>query len=262
MRALTATALDGRPTGEPAFDALGVVAAECAIPAPLAHDLIAGFALDAAEWQPRSEEDLYGYCYHAAGTVGVMMAIVMGVSPKDDAVLDRACDLGLAFQLANIARDIREDEGVGRCYLPLDWLAEMDIPPGEHMKPPYRDRLVVLAKRLADRAAAFEESARAGATALPFRSAWAVLAAAGIYGGIARAVVRRGGQAWDRRVATTKAEKLGWIARALWQAARRGEWRDPPRADLWRRPHLPRHVASEEAGARRALPRAARDQGR
>ncbi len=70
-----------------------------------------------------------------------MMAVVMGVSPDDEETLDRACDLGLAFQLGNIARDISEDDAAGRCYLPEEWLAEKDIPPGQHMKPPYRTRL-------------------------------------------------------------------------------------------------------------------------
>src|SRR3546814_19241962 len=75
------------------------------------------------------------YCYHVAGAVGCMMAILMGVDPGDEATLDRACDLGLAFQLANHARDISEDEAAARCYLPEEWLAEMDVPPGAHMKP-------------------------------------------------------------------------------------------------------------------------------
>ncbi|HEY0270447.1 MAG TPA: phytoene/squalene synthase family protein, partial [Sphingomonas sp.] len=186
MRARTAQALSGEATGDPAFDALGVVAAETGLPARYADDLIDGFALDARGWRPRTEADLYTYCYHVAGAVGCMMAVVMGVDPADQATLDRACDLGLAFQLANIARDIGEDDAAGRCYLPMEWLAEMDIPPGEHMKPPYRKRLAVLARRLADRAEHYEASARTGAGALSFRSAWAVLAAAGIYGDIAR----------------------------------------------------------------------------
>ena len=111
MRTRTAQALAGEPTGDPAFDALGVVAAETRLPARYAHDLIDGFALDAQEWRPRSEADLMRYCYHVAGAVGCMMAVVMGVDPADEATLDRACDLGLAFQLANIARDVRR----GRC---------------------------------------------------------------------------------------------------------------------------------------------------
>jgi phytoene synthase len=235
IRARTAQALAGEATGDPAFDALGLVAAETRLPARYAHDLIDGFALDAQEWRPRTEADLYTYCYHVAGTVGCMMAVVMGVDPADDATLDRACDLGLAFQLANIARDIGEDAAAGRCYLPEAWLAEMDIPPGEHMKPPYRKRLAVLARRLADRAEQFEASARTGAAALSYRSAWAVLSAAGIYGDIAREVAKRGEQAWDTRVSTSKGDKLGWIATAAWQAARRSRLPAVSRDGLWTR---------------------------
>ncbi|MGJ3628707.1 hypothetical protein AB5I41_20600 [Sphingomonas sp. MMS24-JH45] len=61
------------------------------------------------------------------------------------------------------------------------------------MKPPFRDRLVVLARRLATRAACHEDSARVGAKRLPPRSAWAVLAAAGIYADRARGGAARGG---------------------------------------------------------------------
>jgi phytoene synthase len=237
VRTLSDMALDGQPTGEPAFDALGVVARETGLPRRFVHDVIDGFQLDADDWRPRTENDLYRYCYHVAGAVGCLMAVVMGVSPEDDATLDRACDLGLAFQLANIARDIDEDDRVARCYLPDEWLAEMDMPPGQHMKPPYRPRLAVLARRLASRAQQHEDSAAIGTKALSFRSAWAVLAAAGIYGDIARTVAARGERAWDNRVTTSKAAKLGWIARAAVRAARRGSLPDTPRdRRLWTRP--------------------------
>lgn len=237
LRALTHAAFRDEPTGDPAFDGLAVVVRETGLPQRFADDLIDGFVLDAEEWQPRSEADLYRYCYHVAGAVGCMMAVVMGVDPADEATLDRACDLGLAFQLANIARDIEEDDRAGRCYLPQEWLAEMDVPPGQHMKPPFRSRLTVLARRLATRAALHEESARGGTPALSLRSAWAVLAAAGIYGDIAREVARRGDHAWDHRVHTTKAEKLRWIARAGVQAWRRKRYAGAVRPTvLWTRP--------------------------
>jgi phytoene synthase len=238
VQALTEQALAGVPTGEPAFDALAMVAAETGMPHHLPRDLIAGFAMDAEDWRPRSEDDLLRYCYHVAGVVGVMMAIVMGVDPADEAVLDRACDLGLAFQLANIARDLSEDDAVGRCYLPIEWLVEIDVPPGEALRPAYRERLGMLGRRLAQRAGAYEQSARHGTPALSFRSAWAVLSAAGIYGDIAREVARRGAHAWDSRVVISRKAKLAWVGRAGWQAARRHRlWRgDAGRGGLWTRP--------------------------
>jgi 15-cis-phytoene synthase len=234
---LTEAALAGEPTGDPAFDALGVVARETGLPAAWARDLIEGFRLDAAGWRPRTEDDLYRYAYHVAGAVGLMMAVVMGVAPDDVATLDRACDLGLAFQLANIARDLAEDDAGGRCYLPADWLATAGIADAP-LAPPNRTALAALARRLTDAAARFEASARGGAPALPYRSAWAVLAAADIYGAIGREVARRGARAWDARVTTGKAAKAGFIARAaLAAAARRALYPPRPRpADLWARP--------------------------
>ena len=220
---LTTRALGGEATGDPAFDALGLVVQECAIPHRYAYDLIEGFALDAAGWHPRSEADLLRYCYHVAGAVGCMMAVIMGVDPEDEETLARAADLGKAFQLANIARDISEDDAAGRCYIPDDWLAEADIPPGEQMRPFYRARLADIGWWLADMAQDFEESARIGARKLPFRARWAVLAAAGIYGDIAREVARLGQSAWDRRVRVGRRRKLGWIAKSLGQAIRSAE---------------------------------------
>ena len=237
VSAMTEAALKGEIVGDPAFDALRIVAAETQMPPEFARDLIAGFALDARDWRPRSEADLYKYCYHVAGVVGCMMAVAMGVSPDDAATLDRACDLGMAFQLSNIARDIEEDDRVGRCYVPEEWLVEMDIPPGQHMKPPFRSRLSVLARRLADRSAEFEASARIGTPALPFRSAWAVLSAADIYGAIGRTVAERGDHAWDHRVTTSKLDKLKFIARSAVAAAeRRRRYPPEPRTIAWVRP--------------------------
>ncbi len=235
MATLTDAALAGHVIGVPAFDALRIVAGETGLPTHYAHDLIQGFRLDAEDWRPRTEADLLTYCYHVAGVVGCMMAVIMGVAPDDEAVLDRACDLGMAFQLANIARDIAEDAAAGRCYLPTDWLAEMGIAPDAVLAD--RNALAVLARRLTDRAAAFEASARMGTRALSFRSAWAVLAAAAIYGAIGRDVAARGPAAWDARVSTSGVDKLRFIARAWGDARRRMTVEEVPRDQgLWRRP--------------------------
>ncbi len=232
VRERTAAALAGEWVGDAAFDALRIVAAETGMPHRFAWDLIEGFALDAEDWRPQTEDDLLRYCYHVAGVVGCMMAVVMGVAPDDEAVLDRACDLGLAFQLANIARDIGEDAEAGRCYLPADWLAEVGLTAADPMAD--RNALAILGTRLADRAEGYEISARGGAAALSFRSAWAVLAAADIYGGIARKVRARGPQAWDSRTTTSGGEKLGAIVKAWGQAKRRAP--TPRPAGLWTRP--------------------------
>jgi len=218
VRVLTRRALEGQPTADPAFDAFGVVAQEARLGPELADDVIEGFALDAAGWRPRSEEDLIRYCYHVAGAVGVMMARVMGVPADEEDTLDRACDLGIAFQLCNIARDVSEDDAAARCYLPVEWLVEADIPPGQHMKPMYRAALARLVKRLVDVAEIYEASARLGTAALSFRQRWAVLTAANVYLAIGQKVRERGERAWDHRVTTSLRAKLGAVFKGFMEA--------------------------------------------
>ena len=231
IRETTDRALAGEQVGLAPFDALRIVSAECGIPRRFVDDHLDGFALDADGWRPQGEDDLLRYCYHVAGAVGCMMAIVMGVSPDEEETLDRAADLGIAFQLANIARDIVEDHGVGRLYLPTEWLGAGGMEPGD------RAALAVIAERLAALVADYEASARIGAARLPFRSRWAVLAAANIYGAIARKVVARGEGAWDSRTVVHKPAKLAFVVKALAQCA------DHPtvteRNGLWTRPHRP-----------------------
>jgi len=220
-RTLTERALSGETVNVPAFDALRVVAAECGIPRRFVDDHLAGFALDAEGWSPANQADLLRYCYHVAGAVGCMMAVVMGVSPDDEETLGRASDLGIAFQLANIARDIVEDHGVGRIYLPADWLAEAGIDRAALPAPENRRALADLAARLAALAETYEASARIGAQRLPLRSRWAVLSAANIYGQIARRVVARREAAWDSRTVIGKRAKFGHVASAFLSAVRR-----------------------------------------
>ena len=228
IRILTERALDGQPTAEMAFDAFGQVAAECRLTAEDASDVMEGFALDAQGWRPRTEDDLMRYCFHVAGSVGVMMAKVMGVSADDHETLDRACDFGLALQLVNIARDVSEDDARGRCYIPTEWLAEADIPPGVRLRPEYRDRLVELVARLLDMADRHEAAARFGANGLSFRQRWAVLSAMRIYAAIGRQVRAAGPHAWDHRVRIGHLARLGHVIaafpEALLEAPEPGEW--------------------------------------
>jgi 15-cis-phytoene synthase len=212
---LTDRALAGEWVGQAPFDGLRLLCAEVPVPIAMIHDHIAGFALDADGWRPETQADLIRYCHHVAGIVGQMMAIVMGISPNDRDTLDRAEHLGLAFQLANIARDVREDAEAGRCYLPAAWLAELGLKSDALLAKESRDQVALLTHRLANLAEEYERSARIGARRLPFRARWAVLAAAGIYGGIARKVAQRGARALDRRVVTSGTAKLGAVLQAL-----------------------------------------------
>lgn len=215
VEALTLRALGGERLGLLPYDALAAVAAECRIPERLVRDHLAGFALDQTGWRPSDEEDLLRYCYHVAGAVGCMMAVVMGVPPGEEATLARAADLGIAFQLSNIARDIAEDKEAGRCYVPEAWLAEEGLAAADPNDP----ALLPLVRRIVDLAIAHEASALPGVARLPFRARWAVLSARGIYGRIGRKVAALGPAAWDRRVTVPRREKLSVMTGAFAAAA-------------------------------------------
>lgn len=208
IRAETDKALSGKATGYVPFDALATVAAETHIPADLPHDHLGGFARDASGWQPETGEELLSYCYQVAGAVGVMMAHVMGVDPTDRDTLDRASDLGIAFQLANIARDVVEDAKVGRTYLPKEWLAAEGLDGADLTDSANRPALARVTRRLTELAALYRKSSRVGAARLPFRSRWAVLSAARIYGEVAVRAAELGERAWDKRISISKGEKL------------------------------------------------------
>jgi phytoene synthase len=208
IRAKTDTVLNGGKVDDARFDALALLLTETTLPPRYPRLAVDGLAMDVADFRPRDEEELFRYCHHVAGAPAAMAAIAMGVGLGDAAMLERAGDLGIGCRLAALARDISEDAAAGRCYLPDDWLSEMDIPPGEHMKPPYRKRLAVLAERLADRAETFIASACRGVPDLPFRPAWAVLTIAAIHRDILSDVVARGEHGWDHRTSSSRADRI------------------------------------------------------
>jgi len=208
FRTKTAIALDGGKSGDAAFDGLALLIAEAGIPADYPRLVVDGLAMDAADFRPHDEAALFRYCHLVAGVPAVMAAIACGVAADDAATLGRAADLGIGCRLAAIARDISVDAASDRCYLPDGWLSEMDIPPGEHMKPPYRKRLAVLAQRLASHAEGFLGSAREGVAALPFRLAWVTLTVIAVHRDILEDVIARREHGWDHRPTSGSLDRI------------------------------------------------------
>ncbi|WP_242076703.1 phytoene/squalene synthase family protein [Brevundimonas diminuta] len=235
LRLRTAAALAGEPQTDPVFTAFQRVAMRHGIPADEAMDLLQGFEMDVVGRRYDTLEDTLDYAYHVAGVVGVMMARIMGV---DDApTLRRAQDLGLAFQLTNIARDVVEDAKGGRVYLPGAWLDEAGVPRDQVDQPQHRAAVARTAQRLVAAAEPFYASARWGLRDLNPRSAWAIATARGVYRSIGRHVSRAGVSAWDGRTSVDKAGKLMLLGRggliALW-CKTLDAWREPPpRPALW-----------------------------
>ncbi len=237
LRRLTCQALETDQPCPPEFQALREVARAHAIPPaqPLAH--LEGFGMDVEGRRYQTLDDTLTYAFHVAGVVGVMMAEIMGV--KQRPTLQRACDLGLAFQLTNIARDVVEDARNGRLYLPADWLAAEGIEPtvAAVAEPANRVAVARVVGRLLDTADGYYRSARDGLPYLPIRSAWAIASARGVYRAIGRIVRQRGATAWDRRASVSSLGKLvllgrgallAWAARLYdGQLKREGLWTPP-----------------------------------
>jgi phytoene synthase len=241
IRDLTERALAGQDVEEPAFRGLQHIVERYGIPKRHPMDLIEGFAMDAAEYRYETLEDTLLYCYHVAGVVGVMMAYVMGV--KDPAILRRAADLGIAFQLTNIARDVLDDAQAGRCYLPRELLREHGVPPDDLEDPRYRSGLVNVAKALLQVADRYYESAAEGVRALPLRAAWAICTARGVYRDIGEIVLAQGEAAWQQRAVVSKGRKLFWVVAGGLRAMiavglRRFRQMSPRATDLWIKPGI------------------------
>jgi phytoene synthase len=232
LRAETLAALRGDERVSAPFAALRTVARRHEFPERWPLDLIDGMAMDVEGRCYHGLEDTLDYAYHVAGVVGVMMARVMGV--RDETVLDRACDLGLAFQLTNIARDVVDDARIGRVYLPRAWLdaagAEVD---GATPSP----ELYAVILRLLEAAEPYYASARAGLSALPLRAAWSIAAALRIYRAIGTRIRAEGPRAYRARIGTGRATKARLALWALSDAGRSRLGRPATgRACLWTRP--------------------------
>ncbi|MFZ4807134.1 MAG: phytoene/squalene synthase family protein [Hyphomicrobiaceae bacterium] len=236
----TRAALAGN-ADDPVFVALARVVAAHDIPHRHPFELLEGFRMDAEGRHYQTIEDTLSYCYHVAGVVGVMMARIMGA--RDLATLRRAQDLGLAFQLTNIARDVVADAEAGRVYLPQQWLDEAGLKRSDILDPGRRTQLAAVVHRLLHVAEPYYKSSGRGLAELPWRAAWAVAAAGTVYREIGEVVKNRGPAAWDRRAVVRRRRKIGAVvtglamalASRLPAASRADSPRDPT---LWTKPEL------------------------
>ena len=231
----TEAAMAGETMDDPVFAAFQRVYTDCEIPRRFPLDLLQGFAMDVDQMAYESFDDTLLYCYHVAGVVGAMMATIMGVS--DRATIDRAVDLGIAFQLTNISRDVMEDAADGRLYLPANWLREAGAPvdPGDF--PGREAQVFAVVERMLAEADRYYESSLSGIARLPFRCAWAIAAARSVYGAIGKVVVDRGDQAWRQRAGLNSSQKLIRLFSSLFTALSAksvGRLRsEPAREGLW-----------------------------
>ncbi len=203
--------LDAIYTGTPGAQvedrALAMVAHRYALPRALPDALLDGFAWDAAGRSYETLEDLHDYCARVAGSVGAMMAMVMGV--KSPQALARACELGNAMQLTNIARDVGEDARRGRLYLPRRWMREAGEDPDKWLeRPVFNEAIAQVTGRLLLEADRLYRRGSTGIAHLPRDCRGAILAAATIYADIGRVVSENDMDSVNQRAVVSSARKL------------------------------------------------------
>jgi phytoene synthase len=156
------------------------------------------------------------YCHRVAGVVGLMSAEIFGYA--DAATRGYARDLGIAFQLTNIIRDVGEDARRGRIYLPQDDLARFGVASSDVLRARGSPEFANLMAFEVERARNWYDRALAQLPAADRRAQRAGLAMAAIYRTLLDEIARDGYRVLDRRIALTPLRKL-WIAtRAAWRA--------------------------------------------
>jgi phytoene synthase len=118
-------ALAGRPDSNPVWPAFLDSVERYAIPHEYFYEMIEGVASDLQPRTIATFDELYRYCYRVASVVGLTTVHIFGFTSPDALPLAEKC--GIAFQLTNILRDVREDAGLGRVYLPAEDLARFGV---------------------------------------------------------------------------------------------------------------------------------------
>ncbi len=206
------------PSTSPVDRAFAEVVRDYDIPYTLPEALLEGFEWDVRGRRYRTISGTYAYSARVAGTVGVMMAVLMGVREKE--VLSRACDLGVAMQLTNIARDVGEDARNGRIYLPLERLRHHGVDVDAWIaEPTFNLGVRRTVFEVLDAAEALYKRAEWGIGQLPARVRPAIFAARSIYAEIGREIERRHYDSVSQRAVVSGRRKLRLLGSALRKAA-------------------------------------------
>ena len=207
--------LHERPGG-PVFLALADAARQFDIPQEHFQDIVSGVEADLVKTRYKDFQELREYCYRVASVVGLICIQIFGY--RDIRAREHAVDLGLAMQLTNIARDVKEDLDMGRIYLPQDEMARFGYSEEDLQAGKVNQQFVELMKYQADRA---REYFRSGFQLLPYlsprsRACPAVLGR--IYCRLLERIVALDYDVLNHRVSLGKGEKLRVLAQA-WAAS-------------------------------------------
>ena len=205
-------ALQGNYSDSPIFPALHDAVKRYAIPADHLHELIRGTEMDLSIRSYATFDDLRQYCYRVASVVGLCSLQMLGFQDPKAKVLAEQC--GLAFQLTNILRDVREDATVGRIYLPLEDLERFGYSPQQLAEGVYNGAFADLMRFEVARARTYYEEAAGLIPLVAPESRAALWALMSIYRGILGRIERGGSAVLSRRAALSNLEKIALVLRA------------------------------------------------
>jgi len=197
-------------TNDPLLDEFEFFIKSKKLPKLVIISLIDGLLGDQENVLIKNEFELLRYCYRVAGTVGILMCIVLNCDESN--ATDYAIDLGIAMQLTNIARDILEDAKMGRRYLPESWVG--DISPKEIVQisqKPQNEKVQNIclgSERLLELAEKYYISGLMGCSYLPVRAHIAISIAAVVYRQIGIKIINKKYQWFEGREFTSINEKI------------------------------------------------------
>jgi phytoene synthase len=193
--------------------ALHHTVATSGIPAEYLHAVVDGVGMDLEPVRLATFGELYRYCYHVASAVGLACIHVWGF--RGERAKEYAEAAGIAFQMTNILRDVAEDAGRGRVYLPAEDLERFGCTPEQVVRGERGEGLRGVLKFEADRAYGYYEASRPLRAMLPPPGRAVFQAMSGIYRGLLDAIVRRDFDVFSGRVKLSKRHKLWLAMRAL-----------------------------------------------
>jgi 15-cis-phytoene synthase len=205
--------LAGGQPQHPVGQALQAAAARFDLPAEQLLEIIDGMEMDLQQSRYLDFKGLSLYCYRVASVVGLLAAGIFGYGDRQ--TQKYAHDLGMAFQLTNIVRDIGEDARRGRIYLPMDELKRFDVPAADILNARYSDNFSELMKFQVERAEKYYAQAVAQLPAADRKNQRPGLVMAAIYRTLLDEIRRDDYRVLHQRIALTPVRKL-WIAWKTW----------------------------------------------
>ena len=205
----------GRPS-HPVTQSLAEAVRAFSLPQELLAEIIDGMEMDLAQTRYADFKALHLYCYRVASVVGLLAAEIFGY--QDRHTLKYAHDLGLAFQLTNIIRDVGEDARRGRIYLPQDELARFGVSEADILASRETDAFRALMAFQADRARGYYAKAMEQLPAADRKSQKTGLIMAAIYRTLLEEIAAAGFPVLKSHISLPPARKL-WLALKTWITA-------------------------------------------